>query len=570
MNQIMKLFTYFLFIFVANVNLFAQEVVLPQVKENNLITELFFAGLKDKMAENYVNASKNFTKITILDVRNDAAYFELAAINYRQNKLLDAEIAIKKAISINPNNVWYLKLQAEIYKRNGNMDALGVVANQLIQMFPEDVSVYFDKANALTIQGKYEDAQKIYLLVEQKFGSSKELTAAKDRGLINGKGRENNVAIVEQLIKEKPNDVKNYLYLSGVLFDQNKKEEALALLKKAKIVEPNNFEIDLAMADIFQAQNKNELAMVQLRLAFENEAMPIENKIQIIKQMLARFNEPQAVKYTTELVEIALKSNPSNPNLILLFGDVLYQQGNLNAAKLQYLQVLKISKQLYIAWEKVLGIQTLMGHYPEAIKTGEEAVSIYPNQAILYYYLAFALHRNGQNAEASLEIKSALMLDSEDKNLKAMVFALQAEVLIDQQKFKEADVAFDKAIALTPDNYLTLSNYAYYLALRNHNLSKAETLVAKAAAALPKNASIADTYALVLFKLGKYEQALNWIQKALQNNEVLNAVYLEHYGDILFMKGDATNALLQWQSAKQAGNKAEKLNQKINEKKYIK
>jgi tetratricopeptide (TPR) repeat protein len=276
------------------------------------------------------------------------------------------------------------------------------------------------------------------------------------------------------------------------------------------------------------------------------------------------------VKNTTELVEIAIKSNPNHPQLILLFGDVLYQQGNLNAAKLQYLNVLKSSQKLYIAWEKVLGIQTLMGQYAEAIKTGEEALSIYPNQAILYYYLAFALHRNGQNAEAGLEIKSALMLDSEDKNLKAMIFALQAEVFIDQQKFKEADAAFDKAIALTPDNYLTLSNYAYYLALRNHNLSKAEMLASKSAAELPKNASIADTYALVLFKLGKYEQALNWIQKALQNNEALNPVYLEHYGDILFMKGDTKNALLQWEKAKQLGNNAQKLNQKINEKKYIK
>lgn len=566
----MKFNIAFLILFLTSVTLYAQEIPSPEARESNVITELFFAGLKDKMAENYVNASKNFTKIITLDEKNDAAYFELANINYRQNKLLDAEIAIKKAIGLNATNIWYLKLQAEIYKRNGNMDALVVVFDQLIKMSAEDINLYFDKANALFIAGKKEDAQKVYTIIEQNFGTSKELTEAKQRALTQYNKEEPNKAAIEKLINENPSDVKNYLYLSGVLLDQNKKEEALTLLQKAKNIAPNNFEIDLALADIFQAQNKNDLAMIQLRLAFENVSMPLENKIQIINQMLPRFNNPQMVKNTTELVEIAIKSNPNHPQLILLFGDVLYQQGNLNAAKLQYLNVLKSSQKLYIAWEKVLGIQTLMGQYAEAIKTGEEALSIYPNQAILYYYLAFALHRNGQNAEAGLEIKSALMLESEDKNLKAMIFALQAEVFIDQQKFKEADAAFDKAIALTPDNYLTLSNYAYYLALRNHNLSKAEMLASKSAAELPKNASIADTYALVLFKLGKYEQALNWIQKALQNNEALNPVFLEHYGDILFMKGDTKNALLQWEKAKQAGNNAQKLNQKINEKKYIK
>jgi predicted negative regulator of RcsB-dependent stress response len=45
---------------------------------------------------------------------------------------------------------------------------------------------------------------------------------------------------------------------------------------------------------------------------------------------------------------------------------------------------------------------------------------------------------------------------------------------------------------------------------------------------------------------------------------------LEHYGDILFLKGDKENAVAQWQKAKSAGNQSDKLNRKINEKKYIK
>jgi tetratricopeptide (TPR) repeat protein len=560
----------FLFLLAVNTTMFAQEIAVPEGRENNAVITLFFAGLKDKMAEDYVNASKNFTKVTALDTKNDAAYFELATINYRQNKLLDAEIAIKKAISLNATNIWYVKLHAEIYKRNGNMDALVLVFDQLIRMSPEEVGFYFDKANALSISGKTEDAQKVYEGIEQKFGTSKELAAAKQRLLVNKDGGANNIAEVEKIIQENPSDVKNYLYLSGVLLDKNKKEEAFVLLQKAKVLEPDNFEIDLAMADVFQAQNKNDLAIASLQSAFANNEMPVEGKIDIISKMLPKFKNKTLTKDATALVELAIKTHPNDMKLTLLYGDVLYQQGNLNGAATQYLALLKSSPQLYIAWEKVLGVQTLMGRYSEAIKTGEEALSIYPNQAILYYYLAFALHRNGQNAEANLELKSALLLESEDKNLSAMILALQAEVLIDQQKFKEADIAFDKAIALTPDNYLTLSNYAYYLALRNHNLTKAEMLASKSAMALPANASIADTYALVLFKLGKYDEALSWIQKALENNEAVNPVYLEHYGDILFMKGDLAGALTQWQKAQQSGNSAEKLKQKINEKKYIK
>lgn len=547
----------------------AQEIPVAEANSGNAVKELFFAGLKDKMAENYSNASLNFNKVIALDPKNAAAFFELANLNYRQKKLLDAETFIKKAIAIEPSNTWYLKLQAEIYKQNGNMEALVQVFDQLIKFLPEREEFYYDRANAYFIAGKIDEAKKSYEEIEQKFGISNELKLARQRLTIQGNTAPNDEAI-SKILAENPNDVKTYLYLSGILLEKNKKEEALALLQKAKILAPDNFEVDLAMADIYQSQRNNELAIVPLKAAFGNPSMPVANKIKIVSGMLPRFGNQLVVKDATDLTTIAVKVHPNDPKLLTLMGDVLYQQGNLSAAKEQYQAALKISDQLYIAWEKLLGIQTLLGQYKDAIKTGEEALSIYPNQAILYYYRAFALHRNGQNAEAAIEIKSALQLDNEDNNLKAMIFALQAEVLIDQEKLKEADLAFDKAINLAPDNYLTLSNYAYYLALRNQNLSKAEGLAAKAALAMPKNSSVLDTYALVLFKLGKYDAALVAIEKALQNNDVPNPVYLEHYGDILFLKGDIEKAVMQWQKAKQAGNDSEKLTRKINEKKYIK
>lgn len=549
--------------------LYGQDPSLTKARDNNIVKELFFTGLKEKMLENYVNASANFSKIIELDSKNDAAFFELATVNFRQNKLLESETAIKKAITINPKNSWYYKLQSEIYKRNGNMDALVPVFDKLIELSPENDDLYFDRANALFLSGKADEALKAYAIIEQKFGSSTALTTAVQRIKMQNTEAPSS-STIEKLLAENPTDIKNHLYLSGVLLEKGKKDEALALLQKAKLIDVENFEIDLAIADIYQSQRKNELAIVPLRTAFTHPAMPIENKIKIISMMLPRFSNAAVVKDATELTQIAVKTHPNDSKLLILYGDVLYQQGNLSEAKEQYQAVLKISEQVYPAWEKLLAIQTVMGQYAEAIKTGEDALTIYPNQAILYYYRAFALHRNGQNAEAGIEIKSALVLDGEDTKLKAMIFALQAEVLIDQQKLKEADVAFDKSISLEPNNYLTLSNYAYYLALRNHDLSKAESLAARAAMALPKNASIADTYAFVLFKLEKYEQAKTWIERALQNNEASNPVYLEHYGDILFVKGEKELALVQWQKAKKEGNASEKLIKKLNEKRYIK
>jgi tetratricopeptide (TPR) repeat protein len=536
------------------------------VKDSNAIKELFFAGLKEKMSENYTNASSSFAKILLIDPNNDAAHFELANLQLRQNKILDAEVSIKKALYVKPENIWYLKLLSEIYKRNGNMDALVQTFDKLIALDPETESYYFDRANALFISGKIDESKKAYEGLESKFGVSKASITAKRR-FTNG---DNNSNELQKAISDSPSDIKNYLELSGVLLDKNQNEESLSILLKAKAIDANNYEVNLALADVYNALKKPDEALNALKIAFNNTEMPLPSKLNILSQMLTRLSKPEVARQAKELGAILLSGYKTDAKVLILYGDILYQQGDLKGAKEQYMAAIKVTEQLYIAWEKLLGVQTLMGHYTEAIKTGEDALTVYPNQAILYYYRAFALHRNNQNAEASYELKNALQLDPEDANLKAMILALQAEVLIDQGKLKEADASFDKAVSLAPNNYQTISNYAYYLALRNQDLAKAEKLAAKSALALPQNSSILDTYAIVLSKVNKLDEALSYIQKALQNNEANNPVYLEHYGDILFLKGEKEKALEQWQKAKTLGNQSEKLTRKINEKKYIK
>ena len=85
----------------------------------------------------------------------------------------------------------------------------------------------------------------------------------------------------------------------------------------------------------------------------------------------------------------------------------------------------------------------------------------------------------------------------------------------------------------------------------------------------PNNASSEDTYAWILFRLKKYQDARIWIEKALRNDSRNNAIQVEHYGDILYFLGEKQQAFEQWQRAKTLNSKSEKLERKINEKKYI-
>ncbi|NRF39241.1 lipopolysaccharide assembly protein LapB [Pedobacter foliorum] len=455
----MKRKWFFMLLLTGSTAVFAQEPVVSTL-DSMAVKTLFFAGLKEKLNENYPKAAENFDKLLKIDPNNSAAYFEVATLNFRQNKLMESEMAIKKATSLSPQNLWYWKLLAELYKRKGDMDNLVLVFDRLIALAPDENSYYFDRSNALLLAGKEEEALKGYDILEKKFGSSDALTEARQRINI-GKDDGLDKKTVEKILAEDVKDVKSLLYTSGVLMQKNQNAEALAVLKKAKQLESDNFEVDLAMADVYGALKNNIEAQASLKKAFENSMMPVDQKVKVVMMLFGGKKNQLRINDAIELATIASKIHPDDPKVFALYGDVLYQQGDLQAALVQFQSALKITDQLYVVWEQVLNIQTSLGLYRDVIKTADDALSVYPNQAVLYYYMALGLQNDNQSAAALTNIKMALQLDAE------------------------------------------------------------------------------------------------------------NPLYVEYYGDILFLKGDKDLALVQWKKAKIAGNDSEKLNKKINEKKYI-
>ena len=565
----MKSKLYFLFLMLLmNFQVFGQIPAAGNAaRDSNMVKQLFFAGLREKLSDNYTGASGNFSKIVSMDPTNHAAYFELANADYRLNRLPEAEIHLKQAVRINPDNQWYWRLMSEIYKRSNKMTELVSVFNELIRIDPDNNALYYDKANAQYLSNQIAASKKTYDEIENRFGPSNELNNAKRRFQQEGSATESDLV---KLLQNNQADVKSYLYASGLLIQKGNHDEALKVLLKAQQLEPANYEVNLGLADVYKRQKNDQAAFAALKTAFLSREMPMAEKTKIIAGLFSKQDQPLVAQNLIELSKSTAENNPQDAKAIALYGDVLYQQNLLKEALVQYQSALKLNEQVYVIWEQVINIQTLLGHYAEAIKVGDEALTIYPNQGGLYYFMAYAQFKTGKYDQAQSNLKTALQLDVDNKSLQAQVFALQGDIYINQNNFAQAKIAFEKAISMEPDNYLIMNNYAYYLALKNDDLNKAEKISAAAAHAMPGNPSVLDTYAFILFKQQKYDLAKSWIEKALQNNSAKNGVYLEHYGDILYMKGEKDSALIQWQKAKEAGNGSEVLNKKINEKKYIK
>jgi tetratricopeptide (TPR) repeat protein len=99
------------------------------------------------------------------------------------------------------------------------------------------------------------------------------------------------------------------------------------------------------------------------------------------------------------------------------------------------------------------------------------------------------------------------------------------------------------------DNIGCLNNYAYYLSVKGVQLNKAEEMSLRTVKKEPNNATYLDTYAWILFKLHRYSEAKEYIDRTLENDPDSSFVMLEHAGDIYYQAGHKEKAVEFWQKA---------------------
>jgi tetratricopeptide (TPR) repeat protein len=140
---------------------------------------------------------------------------------------------------------------------------------------------------------------------------------------------------------------------------------------------------------------------------------------------------------------------------------------------------------------------------------------------------------------------------------KAAVLALAYEKTSDNNYFKAAIAEYESLIAKMPNNTDALNNLAYMLAESDKRLVEALEYAKQAHEARPNNPNILDTYAYVLYKNGRFSEAAEFLQAALQqyeqNNVSVPMVVYEHLGMIKEQLGAGTEALTAYKQALKAG-----------------
>lgn len=510
-----------------------------------------------------------------LEINPDAAeaYFTLS--NYDavlgQDSLMLAHM--QRAVALNPDNDYYTERLGQTYLKLQDYE-------QAVNLYESLSEAHPSRTDVLHILGRLYQQQKNYPMVIETLnrletidGSSEDISLAKMQIYALQDKKKDEFRELKQLAQRHPNDYNYRVMMGNWLLKNGKPKEALVEYNNVLKKEPENYSAKVSLLDYYKSQGQDSLARVKTEELLISSKTPVETKRQLISQFVMD-NEGRGGD-SIEVLDV--------------FERILAQpqeDAEMASWRAVYVKLkgMPVDQQME-AWERVLAIDpsdksarlemlqlAVNGRdFEQSAEICRKGADYNPDEMIFYYYLGlsyFQLNRLDDSLEAFRRGVSQIN-DESNPEIVSDFYAIMGDILHSKNLDQEAFAAYDSCLHWKADNIGCLNNYAYYLSVQDKDLSKAEKMSYRTIKAEPTNSTYLDTYAWILFRQGRYEEAKIYIDQALLNDSTPGAVIIEHAGDIYAMCGDADKALEYWQQALDEGGDAMLLSRKIKLKKYV-
>ena len=530
---------------------------------------LFIEGLKQRTLEKFDDAIKIFSRCLEIDPRSSATLYEMANIHVLKGDFQSSMFLLEKAVAINPDNQYYHLLLIKVYQQNKLFAKAADEYEALSRLIPDNPDYPFFQAALLTMAGKNEQALAMYNQLELKMGLTEPIAVGKQQIYIQQGNKPAAYAEIDKLIKNNPTVSKYYGLLADMYLNDKNREKALENYNKILQIDPDDGFVHLSIASYYLEANDSLKAYDHIKSAFKNSALDLETKA----QMYMLLTQPGASKISErlqlELINILIDTHVDDERPRALLVDYLLSKKQLEEARIQLRLVLDMKKDNYMYWERLLLVNNDLLDWTSMNDDSDKALKYFPEQPLIYILKSVGLLQQKKYNELLAVVDSGLVQAKSEPKILSQLYTYQAEAYYNLKMFDKAFDLFDKVVALDPENYMAMNNYAYYLSLKGERLGVAENLSSKVIQANPDNATYLDTYAWVFFIKKDYQLAKFYMEIALSKNTEESAVLVEHYGDILFYLNEKENAMIQWKKSLKMGNVSKILKQKIAEKKYI-
>lgn len=483
-------------------------------------------------------AAKLFQEILQKKTTCDACAFQLSRIYTAQDNLLLAVEMAQKAAQLDPENVWYQWAWAEALERNGRDKEAIEIYKKMAET--ADLDTAEELAYRLVVcyarLAEPNKALKVLDELERKIGLQVAIVEKKTT-LYEALGAETKAAQEwRKLAESQPNNIEYQRFAANYYTKIKDKTAAKLFYNRILALNPNDSQALLAAVE--QKKATGDVAFLQgLEANFANPNLNIDEKIKVFLPYVDKIAATRATDLAQQglvLAQILDKTHPNEVKALALLGDLQYQNNQIRAALQTYRRCNALNKRVFAVWEQQMRLEFELGLFTDLAQTAEQAVDLFPSQAVAFFFWGLANDKKGDWVAAADALEQAVLMSAKKIALKQDITAALIGVYAKQRETAKADALFKEA-----------------------NTADVRPLVQL-------------RYAQALILRGEPAAARDWLDKALlQVATSKEGLLLEIVGDVFFGLKDTNKAVEYWQKARDMGNISQVLEKKIAEKNFF-
>lgn len=352
--------------------------------------------------------------------------------------------------------------------------------------------------------------------------------------------------------------VGDYEGASSLLSDQRAEEHLLGLTARLQILAQLERR-DEALKLLEQVRNiETEPQLVALRerlesgepIAFDVIDSPADGISQLLLTFataLAEAADPEPLSLIH--ARLATWLTPDSGDAHLLVAQLLQQRQQFDLAEAEFEALRTMGEMRPVAELSRIDALARADRLDEAERAALSLTAAYPNLPQAWIASGDLMRQQEKFSQAVPAYDKALTL-LKDGPTEIRWFPLYARGIALERsgKFDRAEKDLLAAIEIRPDEPSLLNYLGYSWIDRNENLERGLDLIRKAVKLSPDDAYILDSLAWAYFRLGRYEEAVAPMEKAI-GSMASDPLVNDHLGDIYWMVGRHREAEVQWQRA---------------------
>ena len=538
-----------------------------QVAEDDIRREgTFIDANREKLLGNFDKAISILRELHRQDAENPGITYELGRLYQALGNTEEAIRFLKKSTDLDPTNEWYPKFLADIYQEEGRNKDGAELYEKLIKQSPNDQYLYFKHAYFLVRAQEINKALKVYNELEKRIGYNEEI-ARRKHTLFMGMG---DIPKAEKelvrLTEAYPGRL-DFLHLLASFYEtKGDQKDAFRVYEKIILRSPNDPKAALALSGKSTVKNDEIQYLAAMIPIFERTDVDLDLKISKLLPFItnvANTGDITIANAAIQLTDILEEVHGGDAKVYAAAGDLHYHSGQLQKAALKYQATVDRDKSVFSVWMQLLTCHYEMGDFENLLSVTNDALDVYPNRAILQFYLALANEALDDYDNALANLKLAGIMAGKNTDLLTQIKALEGQIYYHKNNNNKATDRFKEAMTLNDHSPEFNYRYGQYL-LATGDIKQAKNQAKKAAEAASFNPYYTFGWAKILYTSTDYKAAKAQLDLSLKAGASYWPHALELAGDIQFQLKNIDEAVQWWQKALEKGSTSEQLRNKIS------